>query len=368
MRGWLACLICAVAFFGSPRAFAHPIDLGALQMRLVDGDRLQTTFKLHAQTAAGFIQQTSLPDDLAGVAPMLFSSTLGEISPQVGGQACSWREPSLEYADSDRQAVLLKAIALCPGAVKRPFSFEWSLPFLRKAPVDFRLMAELEGVDADKTLTTLANKDQAQVLLGEKDVKGFMKFLTLGVGHIGALPGEWFSQEGEFQLPEGLDHIFFVLALVLSGGTLAGLLKSATGFTVGHSLTLGLSAFSIIHVHSHWVEAFIALSIAWVAALALFKPNSRHGWLVAGLFGMVHGLGFASVLHDMQLQPDQVFSTLLGFNLGVELGQVIIIAATLPCLMLVGRWSSQARLWTNRGLALGLFLMGSYWFLMRAIG
>lgn len=136
----------------------------------------------------------------------------------------------------------------------------------------------------------------------------------------------------------GWDHLLFILALVLPGGSAGSLIRTITAFTVAHSITLGLAATGLVSVPSGLVEALIALSIAWVAAENLFskRPLDRR-WQISFLFGLIHGFGFSNVLREIGLPKDSLLLALLNFNIGVELGQLLVIALLLPLLALMRR-------------------------------
>jgi len=133
----------------------------------------------------------------------------------------------------------------------------------------------------------------------------------------------------------GVDHLLFVLALLLATRGAARLLKAVTAFTVAHSITLGLAALGIVHVPSAPTEALIALSIALVAAEAVRARTGESGcrerrvWILPFAFGLLHGLGFAGALSDIGLPQANLPLALLSFNCGVEAGQLAFIAAVL---------------------------------------
>ena len=140
----------------------------------------------------------------------------------------------------------------------------------------------------------------------------FLRFLKLGFLHI---------------LPYGLDHILFVLGLFFFSTLLRPLLVQVTAFTIAHSITLGLSLVGVFSLPSSIVEPLIALSIAVVALENVFYRKLRPSrWIIVFGFGLVHGLGFAGVLTGLGLPEGQFLTTLLSFNLGVELGQLAVIA------------------------------------------
>jgi hypothetical protein len=143
----------------------------------------------------------------------------------------------------------------------------------------------------------------------------------------------------------GFDHVLFIIALILPGGSLWSLAAMVTAFTVAHSITLALSVLGIATLPSQIVEPVIALSIAYVAFenLALKRALSRR-WAVSFLFGLVHGFGFAGALAEVGLPAGGLVSALIGFNLGVEAGQLLIVAVLLPILFWLQRFPWEKRL------------------------
>ena len=158
----------------------------------------------------------------------------------------------------------------------------------------------------------------------EEQSHSFVGYLGLGVKH----------------LLTGWDHLTFVIGLLILFGWHRRLLAAITAFTVGHSLTLALSVLGILRVPQMTVEALIAMTIV---VLALEIQSGRHGlvwrhpWTLPGSLGLLHGLGFASVLFDAGLPAGEIPLALLGFNVGLELGQLVVIAAAGMIYMAVRR-------------------------------
>ncbi len=127
-------------------------------------------------------------------------------------------------------------------------------------------------------------------------------------------------------IPLGVDHILFVVSLCLLSKKLKTILWQATAFTVAHSITLALSIKSVIVAPGEVVEPIIALSIVFVAIENILL-NELKFWRIAIVFffGLIHGLGFASALNEVGIPPGQFVTSILSFNVGVELGQVIVI-------------------------------------------
>jgi hypothetical protein len=143
----------------------------------------------------------------------------------------------------------------------------------------------------------------------------------------------------------GFDHVLFIIALILPGGSLLSLVAMVTAFTVAHSITLALSVLGIVSLPSQIVEPIIALSIAYVAFenLAMQSAPSRR-WAVSFLFGLVHGFGFAGALSAVGLPTSGLIAALVGFNLGVEAGQMLIVAVLLPLLLWLQRFAWERKL------------------------
>ncbi len=131
----------------------------------------------------------------------------------------------------------------------------------------------------------------------------------------------------------GTDHLLFVLALLLLVSGWKRIIGTVTAFTVAHSVTLALATLGVVHVPAAPVEAIIALSIVFVAAEIVRSVNGHPGmaerwpWIVAFLFGLLHGLGFAGALREIGLPHNAIPLALLQFNVGVEVGQLMFIAA-----------------------------------------
>jgi len=178
-----------------------------------------------------------------------------------------------------------------------------------------------------------------------------------------------FTKAGfEHIVPKGLDHILFVLGLFFSCLYFRSLLLQVTAFTIAHSITLLLAALSIFQIPGNIVEPLIALSICWIAIEnCIFKEPNKWRYLVVFIFGLLHGLGFASVLNQYGLPKDNFISLLLAFNIGVEIGQlsVLIIAFFVLRLIFKKKWQSK-RIRIPASIIIGF--VGLFWFIERVFG
>lgn len=167
----------------------------------------------------------------------------------------------------------------------------------------------------------------------------------------------------------GPDHILFIVGLLLLGGGLARVLKVATAFTVAHSITLALAATGAVSIPARFVEPLIALSIVYVGIENLRSKGrgpDRRTALAFG-FGLIHGLGFASVLREFGLPHEALAWSLIGFNLGVEAGQACIVLAVTPALALL-RSRRPVLAWrTVAAGSWGIIAAGGWWFVQRLL-
>ncbi len=218
-------------------------------------------------------------------------------------------------------------IRVAQAGVSTPFFSEFLLAGKESGPIS------LEGVVAQEMLPSL------------------IKYVAIGFEHI---------------VPKGLDHILFVVGLFLLSARLRPLLWQVTSFTLAHSVTLALGIYGIVSVPATIVEPLIAASIAFVAIENLFTDR-LHRWrpAVVFAFGLLHGLGFAGVLMEIGLPRDQFISGLIGFNIGVELGQLAILAV---CMLAVGLWMRH-RSWYRPAITMpasvAIALIATFWFFER---
>ncbi len=188
------------------------------------------------------------------------------------------------------------------------------------------VMVEIQRLDG-QGLTALLRPNSPSLDLGDPTPQ-VAAYLQLGVEH----------------LLFGIDHVLFVVGLVYLIPNRWGLLKTVTAFTLAHSITLALSVLELVRVAQGPVEAVIALSIVFLARELLLPPDRRsrltgaRPWIMALIFGLLHGFGFAGALADIGLPRDQLAPALLLFNIGIEVGQLMIIGALLA-LLAATRWA-----------------------------
>ncbi len=142
-----------------------------------------------------------------------------------------------------------------------------------------------------------------------------------------------FFDLGRWHILEGYDHLLFLCGLVIVTTNWRSLLSVISAFTIAHSTTLVLSALGILSLPPIITESLIALSIIYVGVENIVRKEAKGRWIVAGAFGLIHGAGFSGHLTDLlknTLGSGNIWAPLLGFNLGIELGQLIVIAVLFP--------------------------------------
>ena len=258
---------------------------------------------------------------------------------------------------------VLRFSASCTGSISE-LKMIYSLFF----DVDPQHRGLLNLASSMRSATGVFSPEHAtQILvLAESDkVREFGEYLRTGVWHI------WI----------GFDHILFLISLLLPAvlerqegdwrpatrfkEALLDVLKIVTAFTLAHSITLTLAALQVISLPSRWVESAIALSVIVAALNNLFPVVRGRRWIAAFLFGLIHGFGFASVLTDLGLPKGVLAVALVGFNLGVEIGQLTIVGLFLPLSYLMRSSWFYRRVAFAGGSAL-IVLLASIWLIERA--
>ncbi|WP_293449462.1 HupE/UreJ family protein [Planktotalea sp.] len=194
-----------------------------------------------------------------------------------------------------------------------------------------------------------------EIAVAGGEARGFMsvlvEYIPVGFDHI---------------VPKGLDHILFVLGLFFFSTALRPLLLQVTAFTLAHTVTLALGALGIVTIPGSIVEPIIAASIVYVAVENVFA-RKLNPWrpVIIFIFGLLHGLGFASVLGEFGLPAGQFVAALIGFNVGVEVGQLTVIAVAF---LVVGYWFG-SKDWYRARIAIPasiiIAVVGAYWFVER---
>ncbi|HUM11237.1 MAG TPA: HupE/UreJ family protein [Myxococcaceae bacterium] len=333
----LALLALCALVPGAARAHALRLSTGDVT---VDGKKVQAVLQF-ARAELDVLR----PEEVAATVQVL-----------VDGAPCALAGSSVAPAQEDGVAVTARWE--CPRA---PGRLRMALGFLDRLPEGHLHVALLRLPGATVQRTARASAPVLEVEAQPDAWAGASRFLRLGAEHI-------------FQ---GTDHVAFLIGVLLLGGRFRQLLGIVTAFTVAHSVTLALATLGWVVPPPRVIEPLIALSIVAVAMenlLALRTPLSgervrsaiAHRWRLTLGFGLVHGFGFAGALRALELPRSLLAPSLLTFNLGVEVGQLVIVALAWPLL----RWLRGVRgMWPAgmRWASLAVAGLGAYWLVGRVV-
>jgi hypothetical protein len=243
----------------------------------------------------------------------------------------------------------------CPGGIG---GRELKIEGLELTQTDVLLRVDyLDGSSSNQRLTP--SEPSVVIPARPSALEVIRTYTVLGIGHILG----------------GVDHLLFVLALLLLVRGIGRLVATVTAFTLAHSVTLAAATLGFVHVPSAPVEATIALSILFLASELARQPlagtdaradlTARFPWLVAFSFGLLHGFGFAGALSEVGVPQKAVPLALLFFNVGVEIGQLLFIASVLSLGWLVRRAALRSPAWWPRAAAYGIGSVAAFWLVQR---
>jgi len=278
-------------------------------------------------------------------------SRLGATGEAIIPENCEAQgEPEKRFANTN---ILTTLTLSCDGPVENQ---QIGLKALELSSTD--ALVRVAPLDQETQTLRLTPDEPVATIAGEEEIANVAwTYTIIGIEHI----------------VFGFDHLLFVLALVLllKGGWLVA--KTVTAFTIAHSVTLIGTTLGYLSLPSQPVEAVIALSIVFLAVeIVKAKPgeqrlSERFPWIVAFLFGLLHGFGFAGALAEIGLPQDDVPLALLTFNLGVEIGQLAIVAVGLFALWLIRKYKDQLTQPVKTATAYGIGIIATYWFIERMV-
>ncbi len=318
--------VAVVFLLFSPCSWAHQVGLSQGEYRL-EGATLIADL--------GFSQRdviAALPgidadgdgsidvDEFAAARERIRKTMVGDLVVTADGAACPGTLDNAHVLDAESGIAIL-AHYQCPRSPQR-LVLSWR--FLDVFPAGHRHVAR--ALIEHSPVTGMGTRDQIDWTL---DVASPAPASSIARSMFGL---------GVEHILTGADHLAFLLGLVLVGGTLRSLSLVVTAFTLAHSITLALATLSIVTPSAAIVEPLIALSIAYVGVENFFVSNASKRWRITFPFGLIHGFGFAGALREIALPGAQVPVALVSFNLGVEAGQLGVLALVLPLLALARRF------------------------------
>ncbi|MDR6998881.1 HupE/UreJ family protein [Neobacillus niacini] len=183
--------------------------------------------------------------------------------------------------------------------------------------------------------------------------------------HVQSTTSTWFSffKLGMMHILTGYDHLLFLLALLLRKQTFKQYAAIVTSFTIAHSITLTLSVLGLVTLPSRFVEATIAFSICYVTVENIFRKEIRHRWSITFLFGLIHGLGFATLIREMAIPKKDLAVALVNFNLGIEAVQLTIVLLLLPLLTYMFKQKISGKMVQYGSIVIAV--LGAIWLIQR---
>ncbi len=291
------------------------------------------------------------------------SYALSRLGIQADGAPCLV-ELTKQLVDNhtDGAYSVLRFVAHCP---QKPNTLDIGYRLFFDLDPQHRGLLRLESEGLTRTaIFSPSQTNQSLALVAVNPVQQFLEFGREGVWHI------WI----------GFDHILFLITLLLPAvlerregkwkpvleirSVFRNVLKVVTAFTIAHSITLSLATLGVIQLPSRWVESVIALSVILSALNNIYPVVQGRRWVIAFGFGLIHGFGFASVLADLGLPKEALLRALIGFNLGVEAGQIALACAFLP-LAFALRDSWFYRQVPFKGGSVSIALVASVWMMER---
>lgn len=362
---WLAALVAVLLL--APRASAHTIGLSTGEY-VAKGSSLTATLafaRAEIATVAPAVDANGdghlTPAEIQASRALLESKLLARIVVSAGGAACPATLTDAALTEQDGLLVMGRWDCASSGA-----PFELDVALLDDLARGHRHVARVvtgdathdEVLDATRRELTIAPEPAAA---GSPGVER-----SSSERRSGARPGSAaaFLVMGVEHILTGYDHLVFLLGLVLVRARARTLLGVVTAFTVAHSITLALAALGVWAPSPRIVEPAIALSIAYVGIENFFVEDATKRWRITFPFGLVHGFGFAGALQEVALPRGAVPAALVSFNLGVEAGQLLVLALLLPAIAALRRTD-----WFEpRGARLAsgaVALAGALWFVTR---
>jgi hydrogenase/urease accessory protein HupE len=342
------------ALSGARPAAAHPVPFSFLDLRLRD-DAVEGSLVVHVSDAAHDL--TIEPAERL-IDPGIAAQQSAALANLLAGRFTV-------SADGRALAPQWSAVKVLTGrqSLKLPFRLA-----LEGRPGRLTVSADLFPYDPrHQTFVNVYEGDEPTQAILDRGRTGFEYFAGTRRGSFAVV--QKFLPAGIHHILIGPDHVLFLVGLLLLGGTIRRLAVIVTAFTVAHSITLSLAALNLVTPPARVIEPAIALSIIFVGADNLLVKSSAGArdvrtW-IALAFGLIHGFGFANVLREMDLPPRALGWSLFAFNLGVEVGQLLVVAVVATSLAALRSRSEAAGRQLAVAGSVAVMAAGAFWFIER---
>ncbi len=346
--------LVALSLFIARDAFAHQAGLSRGEYKLHGGDIDVSVVFSNTEISSSMASLDTDHDGRISMAELdaehdaLTKKLLDPLALRADGDACKGTLLDARIESADGLSITAKYA--CSHA---PAHFTIDVGFLENLSFTHRHLAEIViGERVEERVAIPANRvidvDVAETPGKKIDRSVFVPLFKMGIEHI----------------LTGYDHLMFLFGLVLIGGRKRSLIALVTAFTIAHSISLALATLGVFSPSPVFIEPAIALSIAYVGLENFFVKNAEKRWRITFPFGLIHGFGFAGALREIALPHAQVPLALFAFNLGVEAGQLGVLAVLLPALHFARKkaWFREKGVKVLSGVVIAL---GLTWFVVR---
>lgn len=337
-----------LTLIGAGDALAHVTTTGLLRIEFAGGRVLYAlSVALPELPSASAAILTAAANGDRAAAETIAEEARRSVAVELAGVRCRTGRVRIGGGGANETRATIEVDFTCDASHGRlAITEDWSA-FLGE---HYQALGNLRTPSGERQVTFGEASRTASVDIDRTAATGLFDFIKLGVEHI----------------LTGYDHLLFLVALLATARGAWSVVRIVTAFTLAHSVTLSVGALGIVTVPDRIIEPLIAATIVWVALENLFAAEpDRRRWIWSFGFGLIHGLGFASALGELGLKGAALVRGLVGFNLGVEIGQLLFVAVFLPALIWMSRGRG-ARL-TPRIASLTVAVIGTYWLVERIL-
>lgn len=362
------------SIFLSNTAHAHPYSAAFTTLYLVN-ENVQIVYSIDVESVEESIHDLHHEDDHDHGSES-FKRTILEVQDQID----EWMQQNLHiYIDGEKASLEMLDLKLNMIEKTKVVTAVYQLPNVENGQ-SFKLVDEFYSQTKDGNYVNFLTVQQPEqstkvALQGEsREWMAIVEGLVEGTesvyeSEVELAPGVektdfWsFFKLGMHHILTGYDHLLFLLALIIRPQRVRDLVAIITAFTVGHSITIALGTLEIISLPSQLVEIVIALSICYVAIENIFKKEIKYRWLITVLFGLIHGLGFSTLIRESLSGDSSIIVELLAFNLGIEVMQLALALIVIPVMLFAYKKLDSKKIVVPVSLAVSL--MGAIWTVQR---
>lgn len=358
----LLALASALVFPFTQAAYAHAYSAGYTTLNLTES-QTEMIYSLDELSVIELMNgdansDNKLNQEEFSVVKERMESTLKEnLTFTINGEPKAWTQVESLGLEQQGDATKLVLKALYPPAspsttislVDNLYTNDAKTNYVNLLTINHGDQQSTEALSGNFRIWNMAVTDKDFGSEHTNSIEGWFSFFKLGMSHILG----------------GYDHLLFLFSLLIARQTLKQYATMITAFTIAHSFTLTLTVLGVINVPPMIVEPAIALSICYVAVDNIRRPSVSHRWVLTFLFGLIHGMGFADILKEMNIPRSELAVDLISFNLGIETVQILIVGVLVPLLYFMHRYKYARRIVVAcSSLAL---LLGAIWLLERVM-